>query len=36
MRGIETYRDACQKLARNPDAKIPGWRIDDVSYSVMR
>ena len=22
---VRTYRDACQKLARNPDAKIPGW-----------
>lgn len=22
---IRTYRDACHKLSRNPDAKIPGW-----------
>jgi len=22
---VRTYRDACGKLARNPDAKIPGW-----------
>jgi hypothetical protein len=22
---VRTYRDACAKIARNPDAKIPGW-----------
>jgi len=22
---VRTYHDACQKIARNPDAKIPGW-----------
>lgn len=22
---VRTYRDACGKIARNPDAKIPGW-----------
>jgi len=38
---VRTYNDACSKLARNPDAKIPGWPtmaqlFGDESVNALR